>query len=49
VRIILDENVPRAVCKMLAPHDVTTVQEAGFRGLQNGELLAILEGAFDVF
>jgi len=34
---------------MLPPRDVTTVQQAGFRGQQNGELLAALEGAFDVF
>jgi hypothetical protein len=49
VRIILDENVPREVGLMLAPSDVTTVQEAGFRGLQNGELLSVIEGGFDVF
>ena len=34
---------------MLAPRQVTTVQQAGFRGLQNGALLTALEGAFDVF
>jgi len=34
---------------MLAPRDVTTVQQAGFGGLQNGLLLAALEGAFDIF
>jgi hypothetical protein len=49
VRIILDENVPFAVRRMLAPRQVTTVQQTGFRGLQNGALLAALEGAFDVF
>jgi hypothetical protein len=49
VRIILDENVPFGVRRMLAPRQVTTVQQAGFRGLQNGALLAALEGAFDVF
>jgi hypothetical protein len=49
VRIILDENVPFALRKMLAPRQVTTVQFAGFRGLKNGALLAAMEGAFDVF
>ena len=34
---------------MLAPRQVTTVQRAGFRGLKNGNLLAALEGAFEVF
>jgi hypothetical protein len=49
VRIILDENVPFGLRQMLAPRQVTTVQQAGFRGLKNGALLAALEGAFDVF
>jgi len=48
VRIILDENVPFALRRMLAPRQVTTVQQSGFRGLQNGALLAALEGLFDV-
>ena len=33
----------------LPPRDVTTVQQAGLRGLKNGALLAALDGAFDVF
>lgn len=33
---------------MLTPREVTTVQQSGFCGLQNGTLLAALEGAFDV-
>ena len=48
MRIILDENVPFALRRMLAPRQVTTVQQSGFRGLQNGALLAALEGLFDV-
>jgi len=34
---------------LLAPRQVTTVQQAGLGGLQNGALLAALEGEFDVF
>jgi hypothetical protein len=49
VRIILDENVPAGLGRMLAPREVTTVQKAGFRGLKNGALLTALEGSFDVF
>ncbi len=49
MRIILDENVPQAMCEMPAPRDVTTVQRAGYRGLENGDLLDKLEGEFDVF
>jgi hypothetical protein len=33
---------------MLAPRAVTTAQQAGFAGLENGELLAAAEGVFDV-
>src|SRR5436190_10013155 len=47
--IILDENLPFALRRMLAPRHVTTVQLAGFSGMKNGPLLARLEGAFDVF
>jgi hypothetical protein len=46
--IILDENLPRGLCRMLAPRSVTTVQEAGYRGMKNGQLLSVLEGGFDV-
>ena len=47
--IILDENVPQALKQMLWGHRVTTVQEKGWGGIQNGELLAFLDGYFDVF
>ena len=33
---------------MLAGHECTTVQEAGFGSKENGELLALAEGIFDV-
>jgi hypothetical protein len=48
VTIILDENLPFGLRRMLAPRQVTTVQQAGFGGMTNGELLAALEGAFDI-
>src|SRR5438874_1229514 len=47
--IILDENLPFGLRRMLAPRPVTTVQLAGFAGTKNGPLLALLEGAFDIF
>ena len=47
--IILDENLPRGLLRILAPHRVTTVQKAGYAGVENGELLAKLEGVYDVF
>jgi hypothetical protein len=48
VTIILDENLPRGLLRVLAPRSVTTVQQAGYAGLKNGELLRVLEGAYDV-
>ncbi len=46
--IILDENLPRGLLRVLAPRPVTTVQQAGFAGVKNGQLLAALEGLFDI-
>ena len=45
VRVILDENLPRALARELAGHDVKTVQEMGWASLQNGALLASISGA----
>ena len=50
MRIVLDENLPRPLKRAFASiHVVTTVQELAFAGLLNGELLAQLEGKYDVF
>lgn len=49
MRIILDECLPRRLKFSLPNHDVATVPEAGFAGLQNGKLLRAIEGQFDVF
>ena len=49
MRIILDENLPYGLRRMLAPRQATSVQLAGFAGMKNGPLLAQLEGAFDIF
>lgn len=46
--IILDENLPRGLRRALAPRPVTTVQQAGYAGMENRELLAALEGVYDV-
>lgn len=47
--IILDENLPRGLLRVFAPHVATTVQQAGYAGVKNGQLLILLEGAYDVF
>ena len=49
MKIILDENIPRYLKVVLADHDVSSVQEQGWSGIGNGDLLSRIEGLFDVF
>jgi hypothetical protein len=48
VRVLLDESLPRPLAKLLVGHDVRTVRQAGWVGLENGELLSRAASAFDV-
>jgi hypothetical protein len=48
VGVILDENVPLQTARFLIGHDVTTVQRSGWAGIENGELLDLVDGQFDV-
>ena len=45
MRLILDECLPRVFAAELLGHDVQTVQQAGFDGIKNGELLKRIEAA----
>jgi len=47
MRLLLDECVPKRFRRELPSHDVRTVQEAGWAGIQNGALLRAAEGHFD--
>ncbi len=49
MKILLDERTPRVVKKRLPERAISTVQEMGWSGLKNGDLLAAAEGEFDVF
>jgi len=50
VRILLDEQLPRQLARELRDHDVRTVQQQGWAGLRNGELLRSAEAnGFEVF
>ena len=49
MRILLDESLPSELKAELSEHDVRTVQEAGWSGLSNGELLTLAAPRFDVF
>ena len=50
MKLLLDECLPRRT-KLLfsgSGHTCETVREAGFGGKENGELLSLAEGKFDV-
>jgi hypothetical protein len=43
VKVLLDENLDRALRKLLGPHEVVTVTYTGWGGIQNGALLRVAE------
>lgn len=47
--VLLDESVPRLVQERLPRLAIRTVQEMGWNGLNNGDLLKRAESQFDVF
>ena len=49
MKIILDENLPRGLKRYLSAYEVTTVQEQGWAGFKNGELMTRIDGVYDVF
>jgi len=49
MRVLLDECVPRVVKNRLPGHQVSTVQEMGWGGIKNGNLLSAADGHFDIF
>ena len=49
MKILLDESVPRLLKLRLPQLSISTVQEMGWAGIQNGELLRLAEEFFDVF
>ena len=47
MRVRLDECVPRSLRRELPDHEVSTVAEAGWAGVKNGELLRLAARSFD--
>lgn len=45
MQILFDECVPRPLRTEFVGHDVRTIQEMGWAGKKNGELLALMSGA----
>jgi len=49
VRILLDECLPRELADELVGHEVRTVQQEGWAGLENGDLIQRAAATFAVF
>ena len=48
MRVLLDEQMPRGLLAELAGHEIRTVGQMGWKGLDNGQLLARAADRFDV-
>ena len=49
MRILLDECVPWPLHELLGAHSCLSVQELGWSGIKNGDLLRRAEADFDLF
>jgi predicted nuclease of predicted toxin-antitoxin system len=49
MKVLLDECVPRKLRRELAGHEVFTVTERGWSGIENGQILALAQVEFEVF
>src|SRR5579862_9289690 len=49
MRVFLDECVDWRLSRDIVGHEVKTAREMGWTSIENGELLALAAGAFDVF
>jgi hypothetical protein len=46
--VLLDEGLPKALAHVLVDLEIVTVQDAGWAGKENGELLGLAQERFDV-
>lgn len=49
MKVLLDECAPRKLKREIANHEVVTVTEQGWSGVENGELLKLATTEFDIF
>jgi predicted nuclease of predicted toxin-antitoxin system len=49
VKVLLDECIDWRLSRDLAGHDVKSARQMGWDTIENGELLALAAGQFDVF
>ena len=48
MKLLLDKCVPRRLKRDFSGHEVFTIDEAGFKGLKNGDLIGAASGIFEV-
>lgn len=48
MKLLLDECVTHSLRRDLTGHEVHTVEDAGLKGLENGELLKTAAGVYEV-
>jgi len=48
MKLLVDECLPRSLKRYFGDHECRTVQEIGWSGKKNGELLALGDGQFGV-
>ncbi len=49
MKVLFDECVPRPLRRALTGHEISTIDEAGWKGLKNGVLLRQAEERFGAF
>ncbi len=49
MKLLLDECIDRRLARDVEGHEVVTVPQAGWAGIQNGELLKRAQEQFEVF
>lgn len=49
MKILIDECLPRKLKRELPDYNVRAAPEVGWSGMQNGALLQLMAGVFDVF
>jgi len=47
--VLVDECLPRRLTKALVGHEAKTVQQAGWAGKTNGDLLSLMQFRFEAF
>ncbi len=47
--ILLDENLDKRLANQLQAYSIKTVQQMGWAGMKNGQLLQVMKDKFDVF